>query len=305
VKRGRAPAPATRVLHGRATPYLFLLPYLAIFGVFGFLPIVLGVWISLHQWDFQLPDTPFVGADNYKDLFSSGSLVYSDWWQSVRATAIFTVASVPLLVVLPLGIALLLNRSFPGRTFFRAVFFAPFVLGVAVIGLLWRFLLDANLGFVNHVLGALGLPSGTPWVTSTPWAWVSLVGVTVWWTSGFNAVIYLAGLQDIPAELYEAATMDGASAWDRFRHVTLPGLRPVLLFVITTTILASANMFGQSYLITQGAPGTETRTVVAYIVARGIGQNDAGRAAAMSITLTLMLVIVSLANFRLFRYRED
>ena len=83
VKRGRAPAPATRVLHGRATPYLFLLPYLAIFGVFGFLPIVLGVWISLHQWDFQLPDTPFVGADNYKDLFSSGSLVYSDWWQSV------------------------------------------------------------------------------------------------------------------------------------------------------------------------------------------------------------------------------
>jgi multiple sugar transport system permease protein len=293
------------VLHGRATPYLFLLPYLAIFGVFGFLPIVLGVWISLHQWDFQLPDTPFVGADNYKDLFSSGSLVYSDWWQSVRATAIFTVASVPLLVVLPLGIALLLNRSFPGRTFFRAVFFAPFVLGVAVIGLLWRFLLDANLGFVNHVLGALGLPSGTAWVTSTPWAWVSLVGVTVWWTSGFNAVIYLAGLQDIPAELYEAATMDGASAWDRFRHVTLPGLRPVLLFVITTTILASANMFGQSYLITQGAPGTETRTVVAYIVAHGIGQNDAGRAAAMSITLTLMLVIVSLANFRLFRYRED
>jgi multiple sugar transport system permease protein len=155
------------------------------------------------------------------------------------------------------------------------------------------------------VLGSLGLPSGTAWVTSTPWAWVSLVGVTVWWTSGFNAVIYLAGLQDIPAELYEAATMDGATAWDKFRHVTLPGLRPVLLFVITTTILASANMFGQSYLITQGAPGTETRTVVAYIVALGIGQNDAGRAAAMSITLTLMLIVVSLANFRLFRYRED
>jgi multiple sugar transport system permease protein len=99
--------------------------------------------------------------------------------------------------------------------------------------------------------------------------------------------------------------MDGATARDKFRHVTLPGLRPVLLFVITTTILASANMFGQSYLITQGAPGTETRTVVAYIVALGIGQNDAGRAAAMSITLTIMLIIVSLANFRIFRYRED
>jgi multiple sugar transport system permease protein len=296
----KAPPHKPSSMHGRATPYLFLLPYLVIFTVFGLVPVFLGVWLSLHQWDFQLPNKPFVGLDNYKELFTSGSLVFSDWWESVRATATFTVASVPLLVVLPLAMALLLNRSFPGRTFFRAVYFAPYVLGVAVIGLLWRFLLDANLGFVNHLLG-----SKTPWITATPWAWLSLVGVTVWWTCGFNAVIYLAGLQDIPRELYEAATMDGAGAWDRFRHVTLPGLRPVLLFVITTTILASANMFGQSYLITQGAPGNETRTVVMYIVERGLAQNDAGRAAAMSVTLTLMLIVVSLANFRIFRYRED
>jgi multiple sugar transport system permease protein len=305
VTRADASPPPARTGYGRATPYLFLLPYLVIFGVFGLLPIVLGVWLSLHQWDFQLPNKPFVGLDNYKELFASDSLVYGDWWESVRATAIFTVASVPLLVVLPLGMALLLNRSFPGRTFFRAVYFAPYVLGVAVVGLLWRFLLDANLGFVNHLLDVVGLPSDTPWVTGTPWAWVSLVGVTVWWTCGFNAVIYLAGLQDIPAELYEAATIDGASTWDKFRNVTLPGLRPVLLFVVTTTILASANMFGQSYLITQGAPGNETRTVVSYIVERGLGQNDAGRAAAMSIALTLMLIVVSLANFRIFRYQED
>lgn len=191
--------------------------------MFGLLPILLGIWLSLHQWDFQLPNRPFVGLDNYKELFSSDSAVYGDWWQSVRATAIFTVLSVPLLVVIPLGLALLLNRSFPGRTFFRAVYFAPYVLGVAVIGLLWRFLLDANLGLVNRLLGVVGLPSDTPWVTDVPWAWISLVGVTVWWTSGFNAVIYLAGLQDIPQELYEAAKVDGASAWERFRHVTLPG----------------------------------------------------------------------------------
>ncbi|MFI5914423.1 carbohydrate ABC transporter permease [Dactylosporangium sp. NPDC051541] len=296
---------APGVAHGRATPYLFLLPYLLVFGVFGLLPIGLGVWLSLHQWDFSLPNKPFTGLDNYRELFQPDSLVYGDWWESVRATAIFTVASVPLLVVLPLGIAVLLNREFPGRTFFRAVYFAPYVLGVAVIGLLWRFLLDANLGFVNALMGTLGLPSDTPWLTATPYVWISLVGVTVWWTCGFNAVIYLAGLQDIPAELYEAAKVDGASAWARFRHVTLPGLRPVLLFVITTTILASANMFGQSYLITQGAPGTETRTVVTYIVSLGLGSNDAGRAAAMSVTLTLMLALVSIANFRLFRYQED
>ncbi|SCL63826.1 carbohydrate ABC transporter membrane protein 1, CUT1 family [Micromonospora citrea] len=311
--RGDAPPPAAGAARrgapsgrsGRLTPYLFLAPYLVLFGLFGLLPILLGLWLSVHQWDFQLPNRPFVGLDNYRELFSSDSAVHGDWWQSVRATAIFTVFAVPLLVVVPLGLALLLNRSFPGRTFFRAVYFAPYVLGVAVIGLLWRFLLDANLGLVNRLAGAVGLPADTPWVTDVPWAWVSLVGVTVWWTSGFNAVIYLAGLQDIPQELYEAARVDGASAWERFRHVTLPGLRPVLLFVITTTVLASANVFGQSFLITQGAPGTETRTVVWFIVDEGLRDNDAGRAAAMSIVFALMLAVVSIANFRLFRYRED
>ncbi|MET7863818.1 carbohydrate ABC transporter permease [Micromonospora taraxaci] len=311
--RGDAPPPAAKAARRaasagrtrRATPYLFLAPYLILFGVFGLLPIILGLWLSVHQWDFQLPNRPFVGLDNYKQLFSSDSAVYGDWWQSVRATAIFTVLSVPLLVVVPLGLALLLNRSFPGRTFFRAIYFAPYVLGVAVIGLLWRFLLDANLGLVNRLLGVVGLPSDTPWVTNMPWAWISLVGVTVWWTSGFNAVIYLAGLQDISPELYEAARMDGANAWQRFRNVTLPGLRPVLLFVITTTVLASANMFGQSFLITQGTPGTETRTVVWFIVEEGLRNNNAGRAAAMSIVFALMLAVVSIANFRIFRYRED
>ncbi|HEY0698902.1 MAG TPA: sugar ABC transporter permease [Micromonospora sp.] len=300
---GRPSGPGARV--GRFTPYLFLAPYLLLFGAFGLLPIILGGWISLHQWDFQLDNKPFVGLDNYQEFFDSESLVFDDWWESVRATGIFTLLSVPLLVVLPLGLALLLNRSFPGRTFFRAVYFAPYVLGVAVVGLLWRFLLDANLGLVNQLLGAVGLPSDTPWVTDVPWAWVSLVGVTVWWTSGFNAVIYLAGLQDIPRELYEAAEMDGATRWERFRHVTLPGLRPVLLFVLTTTLIASASLFGQSYLITQGAPGDQTRSVVWYIVERGLGQNDAGRAAAMSILLTLLLAVVSVVNFRIFRYRED
>jgi multiple sugar transport system permease protein len=288
-----------------ATPYLFLAPYLLLFLTFAVLPVILGIWLSLHQWDFQLPNKPFVGLDNYRDLFSSDSPVFADWWESIRATLIFTVLSVPLLVVLPLGLAVLLNRSFPGRTFFRAVYFAPYVLGVAVVGLLWRFLLDTNLGLVNRLAAVVGLPADTPWVTDTPWAWISLVGVTVWWTAGFNAVIYLAGLQDIPSDLYEAATVDGATAWQKFWNVTIPGLRPVLLFVITTTVLASANVFGQAYLITQGAPGTSTRVAVWYIVQQGIGNNDAGRAAAMSVTLTLMLAVVSIANFRLFRYRED
>jgi multiple sugar transport system permease protein len=291
--------------HGRATPYLFLAPYLVLFLAFVAGPAVFGIWMSLHDWDFQLPGKPFVGLQNYKDLFDPLSATSLPFWHGMRATGIFTLASVPFLVALPLGLAVLLNRAFPGRTFFRAVYFAPYVLGVAVIGLLWRFLLDANLGLVNRLLGAVGLPSDTPWVTDVPWAWVSLVGVTVWWTSGFNAVIYLAGLQDISPELYEAARMDGANGWQRFRNVTLPGLRPVLLFVLTTTILASANVFGQSFLITQGAPGEQTRTVVWRIVDEGLRDNHAGRAAAMSIIFALALTVISIVNFRFFRYRED
>jgi multiple sugar transport system permease protein len=223
----------------------------------------------------------------------------------MEATGKFTLYSVPLLVLIPLLIALVLNQQFPGRNLFRAVYFAPYVLGVAVVGVLWRFLLSPSSGLVNYYLGALGLADDIPWITSLPWAWISLVGVTVWWTLGFNAVIYLAGLQDIDPALYDAAKVDGANRWQRFLHVTLPGLRPVLLFVITVTILASANMFGQSYVITEGAPGEETKTAIWYIAETGLRFFKMGPAAAMSYVLALALALVSLANFALFRYRGD
>ncbi len=288
---------------GGWVPYVFLLPYLALFVTFVLVPIGLGIWISLHTWDFTIPRKPWAGLGNYKELFDSGSVIGPDFARAMKATAIFTVASVPLLVVIPLAVALLMNARFPGRNLFRAVYFAPYVLGVAVIGVLWRYLLDSNVGLVNHYLGVLGLPDDIAWTTSTPAAWVALVGVTVWWTLGFNAVIYLAGLQDISPELYEAARIDGANGWQRFRNVTLPGLRPVLTFVVITTIIASANMFGQSYLMTQGAPGNETRTAIYYIAETGLKNFDMGRAAAMSFVLTLCLLLLSGLVMLLLRER--
>jgi multiple sugar transport system permease protein len=174
-----------------------------------------------------------------------------------------------------------------------------------VVAVVWRFLLDNNIGMVNYYLGKLGLPDDIAWTTSVPAAWFALVGVTVWWTLGFNAVIYLAGLQDIPKELYEAAEVDGASAWQRFRNVTLPGLRPVTMFVTMVTIIASANMFGQAYLMTRGAPGTETRTAIYQIAETGLRQYQMGSAAAMSYVLTVVLMITSLVVFWLFREKKD
>lgn len=287
-----------------ATPWLFLAPYLVLFLTFVVAPAIYGVWISLHDYDYTLPGKPWVGLHNYTKLFDSGSIVSGDFWHAMRATGIFVLFSVPLLLVIPLGVALLMNSKFRGRNLMRALYFAPYVLGVAVIAVLWRYLLDTNIGLVNYYLGKLGLPDHIAWLTSTPAAWIALVGVTVWWTLGFNAVIYLAGLQDIPNDLYEAARIDGANAWQRFVNVTLPGLRPVLSFVTMVTIIASANMFGQSYLMTQGAPGTQTRTAIYYIAETGLKNYRMGDAAAMSYVLTVLLMLLSLVVFRFFRDKE-
>jgi len=284
--------------------WVFLAPYLILFVAFVLLPIVFGLWISLHSWDFTLPGKPFVGLENYKALIDSTSVTFAPFWNSMQATGIFTLFSVPLLIVIPLGVALVMNENFPGRNLFRGVFFAPYVLGVAVVGVLWRFLFDANVGLVNSVLGGLGLPDRIPWLSSLPAAWVALVAVTIWWTLGFNAVIFLAGLQDVPRELYEAASVDGATRWSQFLHVTIPGVRPVLSFVLMITIIASANMFGQSFIMTNGAPGGETETAIYYIVEQGLSSFDMGAAAAASWILTLALMAASVLVFWLFRERD-
>ncbi len=278
------------------TAYLFLAPFLLLFCVFVLFPAVYGLWISLHVWNPLLESHPFVGLQNYIDLFIPDSITSGDFWQSMQATGIFVVASVPLLLVIPLGIALLLSSRIKGSGFFRGVFFAPYVLGVAVVSVLWRFLLDPQLGVVNRLLG-----SQIPWTVDVPWAWISLVGITVWWTLGLNTVILLSGLKGISADLYDAASVDGAGAWRKFRSVTLPGLRPVMTFVVTVTLIASANMFGQAYLITKGAPGTETRTAIMYITDQGLNQNQMGAATAMSYVLFAFLAVVSVFNFRLQR----
>jgi multiple sugar transport system permease protein len=289
--------------HHPLTPYLLCAPYLLLLLTFVIGPAFFGVWVSLHDWDFMLPAKPFIGLQNYRDLFDSTSVTFLQFWHGMRATAIFTVASVPFLVLIPLGIAMLLNRRFRGRAFFRAMIFAPFVLGIAVIGVLWNYLLDAQFGLINGFLGLFGVdPIG--WTQTQPWAWIALVAMTVWWTLGFNAVIYLAGLQEIPAEHYEAASIDGAGAWGKFIHITIPGLRNVLVFIITTTVLASANMFGQSYLVTGGGPGDSTKTAIMVMTLEGLRNFKMGSATAMSYLLAIFLAIISVINFVALRERK-
>jgi multiple sugar transport system permease protein len=266
-------------------------------------PGLFGIWISLHDWDFMLPSKPFVGLANYAALFDSQSVIFEQFWHGMRATAIFVVASVPFLVLCPLGIAIMLNRKFRFRVVFRAMIFAPFVLGIAVVGVLFNYLLDTQFGLINFFLGLVGIPA-IAWTQTQPAAWVGLVGMTVWWTLGFNTIIYMAGLQDIPAEQYEAAELDGANKWGAFRAITLPGLRNVLVFIVTTTVLASANMFGQSYLVTNGGPGDTTRTAIMVMTQEGLRAFRMGTASAMSYMLAIFLGIISAIIFALMRERK-
>lgn len=302
-------------LHHPLTPYALCAPYLVLLLMFVVGPAMFGVWISLHDWDYLLPEKPFVGMQNYLDLFDPQSVISERFWIGMTNTAIFTVASVPFLVVIPLAVALLLNRRFKARTFFRAMIFAPFVLGIAVIGVLFNYLLETDFGLINAVIEffhrgldvILPMPQYVPigWTQTQPWAWVALVGMTVWWTMGFNTVIYLAGIQGIPAEQYEAAEIDGAGSWGKFIHITLPGLRMVMIFIITVTILASANMFGQSYLVTGGGPGDSTRTAIMVMTQEGLREFKMGSASAMSYVLAIFLAIIAVINFLALRERKS
>lgn len=291
------------------TPYLFILPHLIFFLVFVGYPFFYGLYISLHSFDYLRPQaTQFIGLQNYLDLFRVGSVKFQEFWSAFQNTVEFVVYSVPPLVIIPLGLAVLLNTKTPGRNFFRAVYFAPWVLSVAVISLIWWWIFQSQGGLLNYYLAELGI-SGPRWLSTMPWAWVAIVVATVWWTMGFNMVILLAALQDIPAEMYEAAQIDGASSWQQFRSITLPMLQPVMLFIVTTTIIASFNLFGQPLMMTRGDPrlptgGGATEPVMMRIYREGFERPFQGSAAAMSFVVATVMIAVSYFNFKIFRRKD-
>ena len=291
------------------TPYLFILPHFIFFAVFIGYPFFNGLYISLFRFDYLQPETNvFVGLQNYINIFTRGTVEFQEFWNALGNTVQFVIYSVPLLVVIPLLLAVLLNRKLPGITLFRTIYFAPWVLSVAVVGLIWFWIFQSEGGLVNYYLGLLHLQ--TPdWLASQPWAWVSIVVATIWWTMGFNMIILLAALQDIPDHLYEAAAIDGATGWQSFWHVTLPVLRPVLLLIVTITIIASFNLFGQPFFMTGGGPpepsgGGSTEPIMLRIYIDGFVRHFMGTAAAMSFVVATIMIVISYFNFKLFRSRE-
>jgi multiple sugar transport system permease protein len=279
-------------------PFLYLAPFLIFFTIFQIYPIFYGLYISLTKWD--LVSAPkFTGLTNYINIAKD-----TLFWTSLRNTIFFVVLNAPLAVAIPLSLAILVSDAIPGRALFRSAFTTPLMISVSSVGVLWVWFLNPTFGLINYYFGLVGLP-GQNWLTQNIWAMVAVVITTVWWTSGWNLVLFLAGLQEISESLYEAAKLDGANSWALFRYITIPGLRPTLLFVGVTTIIGSFRVFGQVLVMTGGGPFDSTRTLVQHIYETGFRNFRMGSASAIAWALFLIVMIFILLQFRLLRETES
>ncbi len=278
------------------TPYLFLLPALILFLLFRVYPLVNGLWLSFTSARLGRVQYTFVGLSNYEKLLDDSRFLVS-----LVNTAYYTVASTLPILALPLLLAVVLDRGVALKALLRGAFFFPFTLSVVTVGLTWLWLLDPVVGPFNYYLGRIGLPVGSLLAEPQTAMW-GIVLTSVWWVTGYYLVIYLAGLQDIPRHLYEAAAIDGASAWRSFWSITLPLLRPVFLFVFVIHIIGSFQIFGQVFIMTQGGPGDATRTVVQHLYETAF-QNlfHFGSASAMAWVLFAVILVFSAIQFRILR----
>jgi len=270
----------------------FLLPFFLVYVVFTVFPILKGLEMSFYDWTI-IRKMDFIALDHYKELIAD-----KNFWKSLWNTTLFVILSTPSMVILALILALMANRNSKFKTFYRSTFFLPSILSVSVISYIAIFMLQPYQGFINTTLHLIGIESEPFWLRDSNLAWLSIVVVTLWWTVGFNMVLFLAALQDIPEELYEAARIDGGKSTQLLRHITLPLLIPIGRVVLLLQILASYKVFAQILLITSGGPGTATRPLIQYIYEVGFRQNNLGYAAALSYALFVILLILSLIQLK-------
>lgn len=274
--------------------YVLILPFFVLYLYFTFYPMVRGFIVSLQNYQI-LGKSTYVGMQNYKAIFHDPLFVASIWH-----TLIFVVISVPLVIVIGFLLALLVNVPMRGQTFFRAVFFIPVILSVSVVATMWNAIFGTYGGLVDSILSFFGMKEQINWAGQQPYAWIAVIIITIWWTSGFNMILYLAGLQDIPAELYEAAKIDGASPWQCLRYITIPSLRGVTFLITFLQIIASFNIFGQVYSFNGGGPEGSLRMMIQYIWETTFNQFSFGPGAAASYVFFAILLVVSVV-LTLFR----
>jgi multiple sugar transport system permease protein/sn-glycerol 3-phosphate transport system permease protein len=295
VQKSRPTArPATSAAERREWLLFALLvgPNFLLFGLFTYWPLFYNGYLSFVRWDMLAPIKIWVGLDNYLELFTS-----ADFGQMLANTLIFTFGSVIAICALGLCMALLLNQPLRGRNGVRSIIFSPVMLSGVAIGLVWIYIFDPRYGLIDGFMRQLGGRS-PDWLLDPNWAMPAVLIVHVWKNVGYAVVIYLAGLQAIPRELYEAAIVDGASNGARFRHITLPGLSPVIFFLILTTILTGFQSFDIVKTMTDGGPVGATTTLIYYLYQEGFVAFNAGRAGVASVVLFVAMLTFTLVQMR-------
>jgi multiple sugar transport system permease protein/sn-glycerol 3-phosphate transport system permease protein len=267
-------------------------PNLLLFAIFVYWPLAYNGYLSFVRWDMLAPVKIWVGLDNYTELFASpvfGKIVWN--------TVVFTVAAVVLTCVIGLAIALLLNLPLYGRNVVRSIVFSPVMLSGAAIGIVWIYIFDYRYGLIQSLINPIGLQSPR-WLLDTHWSMTAVIIVHVWKTLGYAVVIYLAGLQASLRELYEAALVDGANGWARFRNITVPGLSPVIFFLLITTVLNAFQSFDIIKVMTDGGPVDSTKTLIYYLYEQGFVGFNAGRAGVASVVLFAAMLAFTLVQMR-------
>lgn len=279
--------------------WAFSTPALVLLGAFIILPFLLAFYLSFTNQRLISPlPTRFVGLDNYTETLTSGS-----FWKGFFNNVWFVVIVVPVQTAFALWLAILVNRRIPGRVFFRTVFFMPVVTVMAAAAVIWTLLFNAN-GLVNAVMETVTFGAFSPdWLNSTTWALPAMMIVGIWQGVGFQMVILLAALQDVPEVLYEAAAIDGASRWDQFVNVTLPGIRNGLIFVITVTTILAFRLFDQVWIMPRvpGGPLDSTRTMMLELVETGFGAQAIGKGAAIAVIFFVIVLALTLIQRRFIR----
>ena len=272
-------------------------PNLAMFAIFNYRPLFYNAYLSFHDWDFLSPIAIPVGFDNYVDVFTD-----PHFHRVLLNTVVLMVGGVFLTIAIGMALALLLNQKLAGRDAARSVLFAPYMLSGAAIAVVWVYIFDPNYGLLRVVVSPLGLVPPN-WLRDTYWAMPAVIIVYTWKNLGYTMVVCLAGLQAIPRELYEAATTDGANAWERFRHVTIPGLAPITFFLLVTGILASFQTFDLVHVLTRGGPVDATTTLVYYLYEQGFIAFKAGNAGVAAVFQFVLLFIITLLQIRYLERR--
>ena len=278
------------------TPYLFLLPALAVLGIAVFYPAFQAFSLSFTQYDLDLTQAPqWVGLKNFQKLFND-----KVFWQTIRNTFLYLIGVVPILVIVPLGLAILVNQQLRGIRWFRIAYYTPVIISMVVAGIAWK-ALYASDGILNQLLKIGGFTDGIPWLTSPDLALWSVMLVTIWKGLGYYMVIYLAGLQGIPVDLYEAAAIDGSDGWQKHWDITIPLMRPYLSLVAVISSISAMKVFEEVYIMTQGGPLNHSKTVVYYVYEKAFQDLEINYASAIGLVLFLFILILSIINLKISR----